>query len=62
MPSSLSSDLMVDLVGFEKKVNAKDFELPKECHDDVVSDWKHGPVTPLAYKFSMQNKAKTFLQ
>ena len=58
MPSSLSSDLIVEIIDFEKKVKDSDFELPKECHDDVVSEWKHGPVTPLAYKFSISNKIK----
>jgi len=50
MPSSLSSDLMVDLVGYKKAVDAADFELPAACRN--ASRWTHGPVTPLAGRFA----------
>ena len=50
VPSSLSADLMVDLVGFQKKVDSGDFQLPHACRNASV--WTLGPVTPLASRFA----------
>ena len=49
VPSSLSADLMVDLVGYQKKVDPADFQLPHACLN--ASLWTRGPVTPLASRF-----------
>lgn len=53
MPSSLASNLMIDLVGFESSLPADVFELPQACKDPgAVRAWAHGPVTPLASRFA----------
>ena len=50
MPSSLSADLMCDLVHFKKEVDPADFVLPPACRN--ASRWAHGPVTPLASRYA----------
>ena len=52
MPSTLSSDLMVDLSDFELGSSEADFELPPECKPGMVRPWLHGAVTPLARRLA----------
>jgi hypothetical protein len=51
MPSSLSSDLVIDLLGFRPDVDSAMFELPPACNASLVRTWLHGPITPLAQRF-----------
>jgi hypothetical protein len=39
MPSTLSSDLVVDLRDYKKSVDVGDFELPSQCDNATVGAW-----------------------
>lgn len=62
MPSSLSSDLIIDLVGFQRTVDDAMFELPAACTKSRVKSWPHGPVTPLAQRFARLAEAQAATQ
>lgn len=51
MPSSLSSDLMIELTNFRKRVDDAAFKLPAACAASPAL-WQHGPVTPLARRYA----------
>ena len=54
MPSTLSSDLVIELKGFKSDVTTAIDDLPASCKDpNLVKKWTWGPVTPLALRASM---------
>lgn len=56
MPSSLSSDLIVELRDYKKTVDPTAFDLPSACTSSP-SAWPHGPQTPLARRYAALAKA-----
>eukprot|EP00038_Savillea_parva_P006234 m.162456 g.162456 ORF g.162456 m.162456 type:complete len:253 (-) comp12193_c0_seq1:115-873(-) len=53
MPSTLSSDLMIELREFENNVTDAIDDLPSACHKSRARRWVGAPATPLAHRASV---------
>ena len=48
MPSTLSSDLVIELRDFRPALTPAIDDMPSACHKSVAKPWTRGPTTPLA--------------
>ena len=48
MPSTLSSDLVIELKDFQPELTPAIADMPEACHKSRATQWTKGPITPMA--------------